>query len=654
MARLSTNPFRWASLRGFNQRDTPQSLPDDIGTVCSNVELLDGSLGRRRPTLAAVSLTSGPSEQIRHLHVHVTSTAEELWAFSGTTVAAVHRYVSGTWSTVTGTWDTPTSASTFNPFAASFNNKLYLAFDNAENRLHVWDGTTVRRVGILKSDAPTVANTGAGAYAATARYYRVAWRLKSGSTVLATSELSDAVSFTPSGAGTAARVTKPTTPDSATHWVVYGLLGSVGDTYDLYEELTEIAVGTTTYDDSTNPSSYDGDAPMKLGINVPPPSCRYLLATDNRILMAGVFETSADTGETDPLNDRVYFTRVLGTSDQGDDESIPNTSEQKNWVDVGRNDGDDIVGLAGPVDGIVYVFKRRSIWRLVPTSVDTAPYRAERVTPALGARTVLVTHTGHFNQRNIVTAEDDFGQPVIYFTTLVGAYRISPAYGVEYVGWDITDPDTGLGPSLQAGCYVSSRRQVWWLDVDSAKAWVFTPRLAKRTEQGWRGGWATYTFTHLSLEAVTAMVDSSVVSGSLVVPILGGRVVTTNAAAIYQMSTTSTSDGGTAFTATITSKPFLFGGGWQNVSAAPPVVEATAESSATPTIAYIVDHARETRSGTTSALTADGSETRKAVAAEAVEAADAQAIAIQVTWDSDQRKTVDAVTVPFRVQEART
>lgn len=646
--------FRWSSVRGFNRRDTPQSLPPDIAVACDNVELVKGSLGRRRPTCTPVTLTSGPSEQIVQLFSHYlsTSSTSELWAISGSPSIITHRRVAGAWSTVS-LIDTPASHLID---AASLNNKFFLAYSSSANRLHVWDGTSVRRVGILASAAPTVANSAVGgAYAAIARYYRVAWRIKVGAAVHATSELSAAVSFTPSGAFTAAVVTKPTTPDSATHWVVYGLIGTSGDTYDLYEELSEIAAGTTTYSDTTAPASYDGDHPMPLGMNIPPPTAKYLLADGNRLLMAGVWTTTGSAGETPPVDDRVYFTRVLGSSDQGDDESIPNTADQKNWIDVGRNDGDTIRGLIGPIDGIIYVFKRRSIWRLIPTGIDVAPYRAERVTRSVGANTPNPLNSLELNYRNLVIAENEHGQTLLYFVSTAGVYRISPSGGIEYVGWDVTSPTTGLGPAIIGGVFVPTLRQVWWIEHSTGTLYIFTPQLAQLTPEGWRGGWSRYTLGHLGVSGVETLaicMNDVTLDGSITYPVLGVNS-STAVGTIQAFTGYSTVDNATAFTASVTSAPLLLGdGGASQFSCESPILEAAVQSSATPTVAYIIDHGRETRSGTAPALTAAGSETRKSVLVEAIEAADARAVQVKVTWDSDQSNVVDAVLVPHRMQEA--
>jgi hypothetical protein len=648
---MAAKVFRWSSLRGFNRRDVPQSLPVDIAVSCDNVELREDTLGRRRPTVTTMSLTSGPSTTVSYLFTHypADSLTPDLWA---ATSSALYRRASGTWASATLA---DAFAGDAKVHAASLNGKVFWAFNSAENRLHVWDGTSVRRVGIKKSAAPTVANTGAGAYAATARYYRVAWRIKSGSTVVATSELSDAVSFTPSGGGTAARVTKPTTPDSATHWVLYGLIGTSGDVYDLYEELAETAVGTTTYDDSTNPSAYDGDAPAPLGYHVPPPSARLLLSTGNRLLMAGAYATSAASGETTPKKGRVWFTPVLGASGRGDDECLPNTVDQKNYIDVGEEDGDDVMALAGPIEGVVYVIKARSIWQLFPTGIDTAPFREEKMAAGVGAFAVGFTGADEiYNQYNTVMFDDEMGRPAIYFVATIGVYRIT-ASGVEFVGHDMRDPDTGYGPTLWHGAAVRARRQIWWIDPSATQIYVYTPALARRMVDGpygWRGGWTRYTFSHLSTDTFQAIVGDGVVDANfLAYPVAAGGVVPS--LTLYEFDANSTTDNGTQFTASVTSGAFLLGHGTHNVRAESPHLEAAVQSNATPSVAYVLDYGRETRTGTAPSLSASGSETRKSVHVEDLEATDCGALQVKVTWDTDHSNLIDAVRFVYTVGEPR-
>jgi hypothetical protein len=261
----------------------------------------------------------------------------------------------------------------------------------------------VRRVGLIVATAPTVAQMGAGAVSFT-RYYRMRNAVQSGGVTVRRSEASSSVSITiASRAGVT--VTKgAVSGDGETHWEVEAASASSGPWY----RIATVAVGTSTYDD-TSASISTTDLSADAGLYVPPPSAKYLVSDGAVLLMAGAWETSASTGQTTPYQNRVWFTRPLGASDVSDDEAIPNTSSQKNWIDVG--DAGPITGLIGPVYGEIYVFKASSLYKLVPTQDDTTPY----------ARVLVSTAYGCVDQR--VIAEGDLGGvPAVYFADQCGLY----------------------------------------------------------------------------------------------------------------------------------------------------------------------------------------------------------------------------------------
>jgi hypothetical protein len=412
-------PTSGLSQRGFALGEESTILEAD------NLNFLTDAFASMRNAFTDEDLTgSGLTGEILWLGRHVTNDGEEeRWAASNNSgTVACARFTNGSWSSVT-LIDSPVAASLSRMHSVTFNGKLYLAYDNAENRLHLWDGTAVRRVGLIASGVGSVADTGAGSYAATARYYRFSQRIKSGTDIQVESELSAAVSFTPSGSGTAAQITKPATVDSATHWVVYGLIGSSGDTYDLYEEIAEIAIGTTTYDDSVDPSSYDGDAPPLFGSNIPPPSVKYLATDGSRVIMAGAWKATSAAGETAPASNRAWFTRANGATDVGDDESIPDGL----WLNIGD---------AGPVTGLgrtytdVYVFKFGAVHKLIPTQDPEAPF----------SRVLISENYGAVGQRCIANGETEDGYSALYFADDHAVYRL--AYGAvvpysEPVGRDM-------------------------------------------------------------------------------------------------------------------------------------------------------------------------------------------------------------------------
>lgn len=440
-------PHGGLSQRGFSLESQTSVLEAD------NLNFLTDSFLSMRNAFGDVDLTgSGLAGEVQWMARHVTTDGtEELWAAANNSGSvACARRSGGVWSSVS-LIDTPVAASLSQMQAVTFNGKLFLAYKSAVNRLHVWDGSAVRRVGLIKPEPPTVADTGSGSYATTERHYRVAFRIKVGDDIVCQSELSEAETFTPSGSGSAARITKPATVDSATHWVVFGLLGSSEDTYDLYEELAELAVGTTTYDDAEDPASYDGDAPPILGSNIPPPSVKFLTTEGTRVIMAGAWENSASAGQTDPANDRVWFTRAAGATDVGDDEAIPNGL----WLDIG--DAGFITAL-GTIYTDVYVFKFGSVHKLVPTQDPDGPYAP-----------VLVSETfGCIGQRCLTNGETDDGFGAIFFADDHAVYRL--AYGAvvpysEPVGRDMRAfPLTADGSILAYDPY----RRVLLINVQNA------------------------------------------------------------------------------------------------------------------------------------------------------------------------------------------
>jgi hypothetical protein len=152
---------------------------------------------------------------------------------------------------------------------------------------------------------------------------------------------------------------------------------------------------------------------------MPQPSPKYLLSDRNRVLMAGAWETSGSADQTQPKANRVWYTPVLGSTDEGDDERIPNTIDQQNWVDVG-NEG-PVTGLAGPLYGDIYVFKYDSVFKLTPTGDFVTPYKVIQVMAGIGA----------VDQRVICIGELGTGTPAIFFASAGSVYAITSGGVIE-------------------------------------------------------------------------------------------------------------------------------------------------------------------------------------------------------------------------------
>lgn len=646
---------------GLSQRGVVLDASQQV-LEADNLGFLTDAFMTLRNAFTEVDLTdSGFTGEVQWMGRHVTNDGdEEIWAAannSGTVACA--RFAGGVWSPVSLS-DTPAAASLSQMHSVTFNGKLYLAYDSGSNRLHVWDGTQVRRVGLSKPSAPTVADTGAGAYAATARRYRVAFRIKDGDDIVVQSELSNAVEFTPSGSGTAARVTKPTTVDSATHWVVYGLVSTSGDTYDLFEELSEIAVGTTTYDDSTAPADYDGDAPPELSSNIPPPSAKFLATDATRLIMAGAWETSGSAVETVPRANRVWFSRPLDATDFGDDEVVPDGL----WLDIGD---------AGPVTGLgatytdVYAFKLGSTHKLVPTQDPEAPF----------TRVLISENFGAVGQRCIANGETEDGYSAIFFADDHAAYRL--AYGAVIPYSEPVGRDMRLQPMTADGsvmAYDPFRRVLLAQISNSAPGVVgsysaFTTDVVKKRWSGFSLGGQTSGWTlgqsMLGVDTILAGGNATIRATTVAmgsdgtIRLYTGGQDDGGAALVRVWGLRNVLDGSIAFTAKVRARR-VFGPGKFAGQVFPPVVyyrnpqgETSGTLNCSVSLVRNYDAETLTQSFTMEATPDDNGISVKQKKLESLQCGETDVLDCVVTmtysgtaYDSVTPPTIDAIVIPFK------
>lgn len=628
---------------GLRGRDgsTPSevAIPEFRAKEIWNCDLYQASFARKRGGSAAVfALTTSEAFTgvLSHLSRHVPTADEtlaELWGADNAATPVVQRLAGGT------AWASPTLKDNIatrpqDVVAVSFNGKNFMFFDSSVDRSHVWDGSTVRRTGLATPAAATVANTGSGSYAATLRYYKIAYR---NSTDTRRSELSAAVSFTPSGSGTHARLTKPAAiNEGETHWIVYA---SADD--QTYVAVANIEVATTTYDDNTAPADYSGTAPQIAGSQTVPTSAKYGMTDGNRLLQAGAWETSG------AKHSRVWFTPVLGTADLGDDERIPDTVDQENWIDLDENDGGFITGMGGPLQGVPWVFKYRQVWKLVPTGEVTAPYLPRSVSKSIGC----------IRHQSIVMAEDEMGNPAIYFLSHRGPYRAGPR-GLEYLGRDIENlwATVNLG-ATNVSChavYHADKHQVWfWLATNSAndpnRIAVFDVQQGEPDQNGAiRNGWSIYDGDLAAARCSTMFANTLGATMSRDLKPYTGK---SSGTVILKGDTSDTDDAGTAFQAYVDLPTRHFAGLTKKFGIDQGIVLGSAGSHTlrlTLTRDYGVDS-----STANVTMTAAGSETRTQKVWESGVTADARAVQIRVGDASAVATawTIDALVVQVREQE---
>lgn len=649
--------INFGPLRGQNSTENPLSLPPGTAIATSNVVLdPEGSVAVKRNGSSNLSgAPSGTYLVARHKAPGSTEANAELWAFTFTAPSTfgAQRKV-GSAAFVVIPWTSTVSVIR----TVTLNGKMFIAaFTGGLDRLLVWDGTVVREVGLTIMLAPTVANTGAGAYPAILRYYKTDERIiDAGGRTIARSDLSAATSFTPSGVGTAARVTRGTVEINATHWVVWGSPDNV--TY--YQLAAPIAVATTTYDDSVQPQNYSGTQPDEVGTYSAPPSVTRIITDGNRLIMAGkgTTATSAGAGETEPKTNRVWFTPVLGSSDQGDDERIPNTGSQKNFIDLGENTNDGAISeLVGPVNGVIFVFTKRRIWKLVPTGDVAKPYLSYPVSDRYGANNI--TDFGDTSRSIMVGAvpgEDERGGPSAYFLSETGLYRVGDS-GIQYVSYEIQDALNARNLTYAWLFSYPQKRQIWIVTpnagLTTTKIFVYHWGQGNPDQDGdIRGGWTTWDYENNLF--VSYGCTHNVTPGTagwfaeILVPYFA------IGAGIRVFERAAATDGSTNYAGSVTYAPILPTLGQSQVRLGNPTLIATAASGVSMQMSATRDFGTETRSATVS-LTATGSETQVVRTVEGLFSADDTAISIHIGDASPNANLwkVNWLTAPVTRQETR-
>ncbi|HUX00280.1 MAG TPA: hypothetical protein VMY35_04805 [Phycisphaerae bacterium] len=636
---------------GRNGYDPPTALPDNQCVDAVNVDWRGGACVAKKRRGTATLTTTGKTGTLpaEYMCRHVPGNSEaaaELWIvsdFAGT--PTLERLAGGTaWANISliDTWNPSTQAN-----ACSFNGKLFWAGDSAANYLHVWDGTSFRRVGITKPAAPTVDDSAVGgAYGAVERYYKVAYTVQVSGTTVRRSELSAAsTAFTPDGAHDSAVITKPaaTSPTCGeTHWEIYG---SIDDT--TYSLLGTVAVGTTTANDTSDPNNYGVDFPTGAplaGTNAPPPSAKYVIAFNNRLVMAGAWETSG--GETTPKNNRVWFTPVLGASDVGDDERVPSSY----YLDLNENSGSHITGLA-ELFGNVYVFMSESLWVLSTTGDADAPFTARKISGVIGA----------ISNRTIVSAEDGSGQPAVYFLAKRGVYRFGVG-GLEYIGRPMEDLWAAALASASGGLtnmvvwshgiYYTDARQLWFWIYDGTSTrdgWVYQVDL---------GAWSRLdgAITHARASCLFSETVGASMSATLKPYIAGGQIDTLGNTVVK--CDTGTTDASAIFaptiTASVTLKPYLLGDAEFQCGVTSPIVVMTASAQTDLQVLYRPDFGEQADVWDVKPVTADGSETRKRLVFEGLQTSGVYAVQpiISNTDVDGAGWTIDRVVIRYTREDA--
>lgn len=549
--------FLITSLRGGLNEDAPSSLADDQCTDATNVEWFRSRLGERRLGSTAIDLTSAGLSgynRVTWVYRHLPTTdpaAAQLWMLaikdSPWTATFVYKNSSG-WHTVAQV-DALTQGSEYSIDAQTLHGKLFIAYNSAVDRLHVWDGTSLRRVGIAEpTAAPTGANSGGAGTLSGTRYARVRWTVQSGGVTLLRSEPSAVLTFTPSTTNASVTYTQPTTVGQdagITHWELELSL----DNANFYVRATTV-LATTTFVDSTAFGTGYGvsyELSEDTGDYEVIPSVRYLTVEQDRLMGAGSFEDEAEASS-------VLWTPVANDPGVGNDERIPVDTD--NALALDNYEGGRITAISATVNGYVFVGKQQHLYQLARSGVRTAAYEAICLTKARGVI-----------EGSMLTALDNAGQPTLFaLDPDIGAYLFGER-GVEPCGVDLLETWDTLNLDatsvVSRSVYFPEKKQAhWWIATGSGNVpdtrVVLHTHLMRRTDEGLRGGWAVWdggSAAALSACLFATNVDSMSSGASHVL----APVIAVNASTLAWRTDTGDDDNGTDYLASLKSKPLTHG-----------------------------------------------------------------------------------------------
>lgn len=629
---------------GLNTTDPPFALASDQVVRAENIDWSRGTLGGRRLGHRAVDAPQDHKTVFLHRHLPTADeTASELWSMtvSGSTGLLTRTTTTHNAVTISGATALATSEGQYAIRAQSLHGKLFLAYPTASgtDRLHVWDGTSVRVTGLAEPAAPSVANQGSGSLTGSV-YYRVRYTEQVSSVTVRRSEPSDSVLHARSGSGTATRVTKPAAiSEGETHWEVEASVDNVN-----FYVVATVAVGTTTYDDTSTTTAITADETRlspDIGDYTLLHNPKFLSADQDRLLLAGSWEQPA-------LGSRIAWTPVFGADGVGNDERFEDDTDP--YLDLDGYDGGEITDFAGPVWGYHWAFKAQRIYKIVRRNTRAQAYEAVPMSDASGAI-----------PRSVVKGLDEAGRPCLYYLDpFKGPSRVG-AGGVETCGEDIrpTWETLNLDAALPAhGIFDADKSQVrWWIATGASTTpdtcIEFNVLEGARSAEGVRKGWAIHTGAYAATLCAVNYADNYASLPSSrsrrLKPFLGTAI--TDATLVE--SRYGTTDNGTPYQATVTTKPMLLNGLLQKAGATSVTVMAPA-SEAVIDVTLTPDY-RPARAATRSFGLAPSSEGEARVIVYDDALVISEAKVLQVTYGDGAPASadwvLDAISVSMRAEE---
>jgi hypothetical protein len=566
------------SLEGGLSTKSPTALLDNQCAYALNVEFWKSKCGERRNGMDAITFTGSGIENAdrivwvyRHMPTNTQSDAQ-LWALGLFDVTgsptAVLVYKTTSWNTVSvSDAFTLDGASEYQVSAQTLHGKLFIAYNSSVDRLHCWDGTSLRRVGLGTPAAPTAADTGGAGAITAVRYYRVRYTVQSGGTTLRRSEPSASLTYDPNNTASVT-VTKPATiSEGETHWELERSSDNV-----LFYVIATTVVGTTTHVDSIADATPITTYTLSedVGDYTVFPSVKYLTADNDRLIGGGAWE-SASVAQSS----RVTWSPVFGGPGVGNDERWEADTDP--YRDLDNYLDGPLTGLSEPFNGTFYATKLHRTYQFVRTGDRDDAYEAYLITAARGAL-----------PGSIVTGVDNKGQPSLFaLDPDIGPIRIGgEGGGVETCGTDLIEiwndyrATAITSAGAQRAVYVPEKKQVQFWIPGSGVALILHTQHMRLTEDGFRGGWTFWqtTVTVYAACLFSTNVDDGVARNLTLRPFLGISAGLTDG--FIFRTDTGTDDNGTAFTAAIQTRDYNVGNYAHDVEVKDMMIYAQSKTSA--------------------------------------------------------------------------
>ena len=617
MPQEKTTDIHILSLRGGeNTTDPPNALPEDQCVLAQNVEFFYSMMGERRNGCDPLTLTgSGILNESVAVHVSQWYPLNDVLnpefiaagAIPGTSIVLSKR-TAGVWSDITQNDAIDFSNNDiYNITTQTINGLNFIAYHSAVDRLHLWDGTTLRRAGIAQPGPPTAANEGGGAFTGT-RYYRVRFTNVSGSIVLERSEPSTTLTFTPSGAGAGATITEPATiaGETFTNWELEASTDNV-----LFYRINSQAFSSTTYTDTTVfATGYASQGPLSeaIGSYLTIGSVKYLAVDGDRLVFAGHWTDATRASQ-------IGWTPVTTDPGVGNSERFPIVTTGGTPIvsdlNLDNYNGGPITGIAATVFGVWYAFKYDHIYMMQRTNDPTGAYSVITLSQSQGAL-----------QGSLVKGQDENGAACLYYLDpQYGPSRVTTG-GIEIIAgergtWGRVNlqPSTGV---VARGCFYPYKQQIkYWLALDGSNSpsagltlQISSIQQVSGITSGAGGvarGWSSFTGRIAQAYCVAVFTELVTISG--VTTISERPFIGLTSPDFIQRCDVDSTDAGVAYTAKIITRPYFVTGLLNRWGVMRCSILAAANSSANLTVSLIRDFGVETSQAITMNLAPVAAET---------------------------------------------